>query len=190
MTGIDESKVPGAVEIHRRYRDLLRKAEQNEEGRLAAVRDLRPGEKSRAGLNSEEMKMAQACRDFEALFIQQLLSEMRRGLREDSVLGAEGGSLAADRNRSSFFRDRMYQDISEDMANQGGFGVGSVLFEQLYRQEHPDVLPGGSRVSSSESVPPPSAGTDSVHKLLEQQRHTMEQQRSLSRAQLGDRFYR
>ncbi len=198
MTRIDQSRVPGTAEIHRRYQDLLRTAAQNEEGRLAAVREdtaaARSHSGSRAGLNSEEMKMAQACRDFEALFIQQMLNEMRRGLREDSVPGTGGGSLAADRNRNSFFRDQMYQNISEDMADQGGFGIGSVLFEQLYRQQHPREFWGvtgpplnESQNRQNQNADNADAEIDSVFRLL-QQRQALQQKQSLTQARLESLF--
>ena len=192
MTRIDDTRVPGAAEIHRKYEKLLRQAAQKEQGQEAGR--MVPSVKrntANSGKIKEEMKMAEACRDFEALFIQQMFSEMRRGLNEGSVLGEDGGSLAADRNRSSFFRDKMYENISKDMANQSGFGIGSVLFEQLYRQENPDILPSAesSEVSKNTGGSGPVAGpADSVAQLLEQQKQTHRQ--SMSQAQLSNFFYK
>ena len=182
MTRIDDTQVPQAADIHRKYQDLLRKAAQNEKGRLPALRDAAPSS-ANVRLNSEEMKMARACRDFESLFIQQMLTEMRRGLRENSVLGSQGGSLMADRNRNDFFRDQMYQNIAGDMADQGGFGIGSVLFEQLYRQEHPEL---GSAAAKS-------TGTVEVQDLrqnLLKYSQSVPQRQAWTRAQLESRFSR
>ena len=207
MTRIDDTRVPGTAEIYQKYKELLRKSARNEEGRLlgagfAGEQNVAKGgqpvseaeEITRRKLNSHEMEMAEAARDFEALFIQQMFSEMRRGLREDSVLGEEGGSLAADRNRNSFFRDRMYQNISQDMASQGGFGIGSVLFEQLYRQENPEILPftvtDTKRASSTANVSLEEDSAASARRLVEEQKQVLRQRQSLTQLQLEDRFNR
>ncbi len=183
MTRIDDTRVPRTAEIQRKYEKLLRQVAQKQEGRVA------PSSRMEAA-NSEKMKMAEACRDFEALFIQQMLTEMRRGLNEGSVLGGNGGSLSADRNRGSFFRDKMYENISKDMANQSGFGIGAVLFEQLYRQENPDILPGSSLAESFVDTSETTGSANSVVQLLEQQKQAYRQQRSMSQVQLVGRFYK
>lgn len=129
MTRLDESRTPGVQEVYKRYSELLRKAENTSY-------DVAPSDKE-----AEELRLAKACKDFEAIFIQQMLKEMRRGLNEDASFGLEGAQQSmADKNRSQFFRDQMYQGIAENMAQDGGFGLGSVLFEQLYSQQHPEQL--------------------------------------------------
>ena len=183
MTRIDDTRVLGAAQIYRKYQELLRQVAQKENGRTSLLPDTKESKVRKQTDHSETMKMAEACRDFEALFIEQMLGEMRRGLREDSVFGDSSSALAADRNRNSFFRDQMYEGIAKDMAHQGGFGIGAVLFEQLYRQENPD-LPPENKVSGDVA-----RTKDSVERLLQQQRQALQQKQAVSLAQLKGHFY-
>lgn len=94
------------------------KAEQN---RLANLRSdyMNPKDKNR-----KEMK--EVAQQFESIFIKQLLDEMEKTIdREDSLLG--GGSA------EGYFRDMMYDNISQSMSTRtGGSGLG--LAEMVYRQ--------------------------------------------------------
>ena len=167
MNRIDQSQAPQSAEIYRKYDRLLRKIAQNEEGRTIPKT---AGQQDKIS----EMQMAEASRDFEALFIQQMLKEMRRTLREDSSF--TGNAFSAQRNGNSFFRDQMYENISQNMANQGGFGIGAVLFEQLVLQQpSPGAAPNAQNPSAF------------VNKLREQGQ-ALQQARIFSQTQLESRF--
>ena len=158
-----------SVEIYRKYDRLLRKIAQNEQGRTIQKT---AGQQDK--INKPEMQTAEASRDFEALFIQQMLKEMRRTLREDSSF--TGNAFSAQRNGNSFFRDQMYENISQNMANQGGFGIGAVLFEQLVLQQpSPGAAPNAQNPSAF------------VNKLREQGQ-ALQQARIFSQTQLESRF--
>lgn len=155
MTRIDELRTPGSGEIGKLYRQLLREGE--------ALKGPETSERRR-----EERKLAEACKDFEKIFIEQVLKEMRRGLNEGASFGTSSASTAADKSRSSFFRDQMYGGFADHLAKEGSFGLGDVLFEQLYRSEYgsssaPDL--------SAEAENPPESTAGLLNRMTEQRRH-------------------
>ena len=174
---IDQS--PGSAEIYRQYDRLLRRIAQNEEGR---------GTGQQNQIRKSEIEMAKASRDFEALFIQQMLKEMRRTLREDSLFDTGENPFSAQRNGNSFFRDQMYENISQSMANQGGFQIGTLLFEQLVLQgKHPDNVSEQIR-NAKDTAPNATNSTSSLVRKLRQQGQALQQARVLSQTQLENRF--
>ena len=80
---------------------------------------------------ANEAKLKKACKDFEAIILQQLLSAMRKSV-------PKGGLL-----ESGFSQD-MYQsmydeNLAQEMANGKGIGLADTLFRQLsgVPQSHP-----------------------------------------------------
>ncbi len=77
-------------------------------------------------LNQKDRQAAlkAVCHEFEALFLYQLLQEMRRSVPES---GFWPKSLARD-----FYEDLYYQEVSRQIA-QKGTGLGEMLYRQLVK---------------------------------------------------------
>ena len=73
--------------------------------------------------HSEALK--EAAEQFEGLFIQQMLSAMRKTVPEDGLFSsAEEGT----------FRDLADQQLAQDLAKSGDFGIAEALIRQLERR--------------------------------------------------------
>ena len=83
------------------------------------------GLQAQAG-SHDEKKLKQAAKDFEAIFVQQMLEAMDKTVdRENSILS--GG------NSEQYFRSMLNEEIAKSMTNRlGGSGFG--LAESIYRQ--------------------------------------------------------
>ncbi len=68
-------------------------------------------------------KIKQACGDFEAIFIKQMLDSMRKTVEKTSLLG---GGMAED-----IFEDMIYDEYAKKMSNTGNFGLKDMLYRQL-----------------------------------------------------------
>jgi len=71
--------------------------------------------------NDEKIK--QACSDFEAIFIKQMLDSMRKTVDKTSLLG---GGMAEE-----IFEDMIYDEYAKKMSNTGNFGLKDMLYRQL-----------------------------------------------------------
>ena len=89
------------------------------------------GPSGRAGVSSLERnlqtknddKIKQACSDFEAIFIKQMLDSMRKTVEKTSLLG---GGMAED-----IFEDMIYDEYAKKMSNTGNLGLKDMLYRQL-----------------------------------------------------------
>jgi Rod binding domain-containing protein len=71
-------------------------------------------------------ELRKATQDFEAVFVAQLLSQMRKAMApKSSLLG--GG------HEEETFRDLMDQEIGKSVARRGGLGVGDAVYRQLLK---------------------------------------------------------
>ncbi len=73
--------------------------------------------------NSNDEKVRQACSDFEAIFIKQMLDSMRKTVEKTSLLG---GGMAED-----IFEDMIYDEYAKKMSKTGDFGIKDMLYRQL-----------------------------------------------------------
>jgi len=71
----------------------------------------------------EEKKLQEACKDFEALFINQLMKEMRKTVKKSGFI--DGG------NAEKIFQSMLDEKYSETMAESGDLGLGQMMFRQL-----------------------------------------------------------
>jgi len=69
--------------------------------------------------------LRQACQEFEALFLYQILKEMHKTIPDS---GFWPKSFAED-----LYRDLYYQEVSREMA-QRGTGLGQLLYQELSRK--------------------------------------------------------
>ena len=64
-----------------------------------------------------------AAKDFEAVFINEMLGAMFEGIKTDGAFGGGPGE--------EMFRSLMIEQYSKSIANQGGFGLGPAIKRQL-----------------------------------------------------------
>ena len=73
---------------------------------------------------SEKERLKKACRDFEAIFMSQMLDSMRDTLTNTSVFG---NSLGKDIYKSMYYR-QLVTDIAQ---NGSGLGISELLYNKL-----------------------------------------------------------
>ena len=78
------------------------------------------GEDKRAALQG-------AAKAFEAVFLRQMIGSMRQASLGDDILG---GGQATEQ-----FRDMQDSKLADSMADQGGFGIASLLLRQFGERE-------------------------------------------------------
>lgn len=81
---------------------------ENKAGRLDQVKD------------EELMK---ACKDFEALFVKQMLDTMKKTVNKSGLL--EGGQS------EKIFEDMLYQKYAEKMTETADFGIADTMYRQM-----------------------------------------------------------
>jgi flagellar protein FlgJ len=82
------------------------------------------GKMSRSGLSEmEQARLKDACRDFEALFIKQMLDTMKATVKKGDLLN---GGMAED-----IFEDMLYDEYSQMMASTGDFGIAKMMYSEL-----------------------------------------------------------
>lgn len=78
--------------------------------------------------NASEAELMDACKQFEAYFVEQMYKGMMK-----TIPGQEGTSHYTS-TMMDFYKDRMIQSMAEETANQGsGLGLAQMLFEQMKR---------------------------------------------------------
>ncbi len=73
--------------------------------------------------NIKDEKLYQACKDFEALFVKQMLDSMRKTVTKSGLIK---NGMAED-----IFEDMLYDEYSRKMTNTAGFGVANLMYKQL-----------------------------------------------------------
>ncbi|MDA3938703.1 MAG: rod-binding protein [Spirochaetia bacterium] len=73
--------------------------------------------------DTNDDKVKQACSDFEAILIKQMLDSMRKTVEKTSLLG---GGMAED-----IFEDMIYDEYAKKMSKTGDFGIKDMLYRQL-----------------------------------------------------------
>ncbi len=73
--------------------------------------------------NAESEKLKEACRDFEALFIKQMLDTMKKTVNKSGLL--DGGMA------ENIFEDMLYDEYSKSMADTGSFGIARLMYDEL-----------------------------------------------------------
>lgn len=85
-----------------------------------------PASRARGDANdAEDAKLKEACRELESVFLEILISEMRRTAPRDALFGGGRGE--------DMFQDMFDQEIAKKMAARGGIGLADILYGQLKR---------------------------------------------------------
>lgn len=77
------------------------------------------------GADSEALR--KTCEEFEAIFVQQMLKEMRGTLPDGGLLPRSMGQ--------DYFQEMMDGEVAKAAAVKGHFGIGEALFRQLQPPE-------------------------------------------------------
>ncbi len=103
-------------------------------GALRSARN-RPGAAGAAGAEAagtqargpidRHSRLYRACEDFEALFIKQMLSSMRKTIHKTGLV--DGGMA------EEIFEDMLYDEYALKMARSAGFGLSDTLYRELSR---------------------------------------------------------
>ncbi|MFH2065766.1 MAG: rod-binding protein [Pseudomonadota bacterium] len=101
---------------------------------------------------SEAAKLKQACADFEAILLDAMFQSMRKTLSGDDLFGK---SLGRDLYESMY-----YTQISKELSNGNGIGLGAVLYRQLSSRIQPET----DHEVLSGSVQPGPVGKDPFQK--------------------------
>lgn len=88
------------------------------------------GRKAASGLSGpsegkidKDSKLFQACQDFEAIFLKQMLNVMRKTVDKGELLN---GGFAED-----VFEDMLYDEYAKKMAKHSRFGLSEMLYREL-----------------------------------------------------------
>ena len=79
-----------------------------------------------AARSQEDKDLKEACKGFEAMFLNMMYKEMRATVPEDSLFGES--------NAQKIFRDMHDEKLMENVANGGGVGLADLLYRQLSPQ--------------------------------------------------------
>ena len=72
------------------------------------------------------MKLKQACADFESIFVYYMLKSMRKSLPQNGLFDNSPGQKV--------YKEMADQAMSEQIAGGRGMGLGELLYNQLTRQ--------------------------------------------------------
>lgn len=70
-------------------------------------------------------KLYEQCREFESIFVQMMLKEMRATVNKTDLL--DGGFA------QEIFEDMLYQERAKDMTKTAGFGLADQMYLELIR---------------------------------------------------------
>lgn len=74
-------------------------------------------------LSTSQQELKKAAEDFESLFIQQMLSAMRKTVPESDLFG--------DRKAEKMFETMLDEEMSKNMSKAGGIGLSKMIYEQM-----------------------------------------------------------
>jgi flagellar protein FlgJ len=72
---------------------------------------------------TDEQKLREACRDFESIFVKQLLDGMRKTIQKSDLLN---GGLTEE-----IYEDMLYTEYAKDISRNSSLGLAELLYNQL-----------------------------------------------------------
>jgi len=100
----------------------------------------------------EQEKVAEVCRQFEAVLLRQILQQARK-----TVIDSEFNSESA---TSGIYQDMVTNQLAESISRSGGLGLAQSLQAQLTRQM---IKPDGASTLSQSQTPPLTASNTERH---------------------------
>lgn len=71
----------------------------------------------------EDPKLRKACRDFESLLVQQMLSKMRASIPKSDLFGSK--------DEEEIFSGMLNEEYAKSLSETGSLGLGDMLYAQL-----------------------------------------------------------
>ncbi len=71
----------------------------------------------------EDVKLRKACRDFESLLVQQMLSKMRASIPKSDLFGSK--------DKEEIFQGMLDEQYATQMSESGAIGLGDTIYAQL-----------------------------------------------------------
>lgn len=102
------------------YSDLYASASQAGTTRLEGKLD---ADYSKAS----EKELMDACKQFEAYFLEQMFKEMMKTIPENEEMSSSGTTML------DYFKDEMLQKVAADSTEQQSLGLAQMLYEQMKR---------------------------------------------------------
>ncbi len=82
--------------------------------------------KKNVALDAGDKKLKDACEQFEALFLDLMLKEMRKTVPKDSLFG--------DSNEDQILQSMRYTALTKKLAACGGVGLADMMYRQIHHQ--------------------------------------------------------
>lgn len=73
--------------------------------------------------NKDDKELKKACKDFEAIFFNQILKSMRKTVTKTDLFGSQ--------KEEEIFQDMMDAEVSKTAAQQNSIGIADMLYRQL-----------------------------------------------------------
>jgi flagellar protein FlgJ len=73
-------------------------------------------------------QLAKVSKDFESIFLNYMLKQMRKTVPEDSLMGTS--------NAKDIFTEMYDETLSNELAKAGGIGLGALMYKQLAAAEN------------------------------------------------------
>lgn len=77
--------------------------------------------------SATDAELMDACKQFEAYFLEQMFKEMLKTIPESEETSGSTGSLV------DYYKDQMVQNIAADSTEQNSLGLAQTLYEQMKR---------------------------------------------------------
>lgn len=75
----------------------------------------------------EEERLKEVCKDFQSIFVKQMLDAMRETVNKEGMLS--GG------HAEEIFEDMLYDEYAKDMSDNAELGLDEIMYEQLSQQK-------------------------------------------------------
>lgn len=85
------------------------------------------GELDKDYSSATDEELMDACKQFEAYFLEQVFKEMMKTIPENE------GSSGSTSNMLDYYKDQMIQNIAADSTEQNSLGLAQTLYEQMKR---------------------------------------------------------
>ena len=98
-------------------------------GQVQRMQNRMEQQKSRveSGNEMRNSRLEDACKDFQALFVKQMLDSMRKTVNKQGLLN--GGRA------EEIFEDMLYDKYAEKISENAGLGLDKMLYQQLSQQK-------------------------------------------------------
>jgi flagellar protein FlgJ len=96
---------------------------------------IREAAQSLPSAKKSDAQLEKVCKEFESLFLNQLLTSMRKTIpKTDLMADEEGGSSQGSRERE-MYDSMMDQEMAKAWSQSDGIGMANVLYQQLKKEK-------------------------------------------------------